>query len=332
MMNTQKKVLVCGLGSMGKRRIQILLSEYPDIELCGVDFRYDRVLETKEKYGIKVDTDFEKTFHTFKPHAVFACSPPLTHSGIVVFALENKVNTFSEINLNTNGYEKIIHLSKKNETIAFLSSTFLYRKEILWLINKIKANKKVSYRYHVGQYLPDWHPWEKYTDFFVADKQTNAIREIMAIEFPWMFKAFGKVVEYHVIKGRVSKLDFGYPDMFHLIFKHETGIMGSICIDCVSVKATRKLEVYSDEIFYQWGGAPDNLETYSAEHKKMIPVSLYDAVRQNNQYNEFIIENPYAEEIKDFFSMVQNRPRSLRFSYEDDMDVIELIDNIETCT
>ena len=46
------KIIVIGLGSMGKRRIR-LLSEHKDIELFGIDSQQSRCDEVKEKFGIK---------------------------------------------------------------------------------------------------------------------------------------------------------------------------------------------------------------------------------------------------------------------------------------
>jgi len=315
---------------MGKRRIRILRFLYPDIVLLGVDTREDRQKEVADTYGIQTGIDFYQSFQQFSPDAVFICSSPLSHATFVLHALKAGVHTFSEINLNSSGYDQIIRSAKKKNMIAFLSSTALYRKEMEWIIRKV-GGKKMAYRYHVGQYLPDWHPWESYSDFFVASKETNAVRELMAIEFPWIFKAFGKMVDYSIIKGRVSKLDFGYPDVFHIIFRHGSGTMGTITIDCVSIKACRHLEVYSDEHYYYWRGLPDSLETYSRYEKKMIPVSLYDDVIHEDQYDANIIENPYIEEIKEFFLTVKNASHTARFSYAQDMEVLKIIDKIEAC-
>ena len=45
------KIIVIGLGSMGKRRIR-LLSEHKDIELFGIDSKESRCNEVKEKFGM----------------------------------------------------------------------------------------------------------------------------------------------------------------------------------------------------------------------------------------------------------------------------------------
>ena len=46
------KIIVVGLGSMGKRRIR-LLSENKDIQLLGIDSQESRCAEVKEKFGLQ---------------------------------------------------------------------------------------------------------------------------------------------------------------------------------------------------------------------------------------------------------------------------------------
>jgi predicted dehydrogenase len=51
------KIIVIGLGSMGKRRIR-LISEHKDVELFGIDSQEARCAEVKEKFGITCYTTF----------------------------------------------------------------------------------------------------------------------------------------------------------------------------------------------------------------------------------------------------------------------------------
>ncbi|MDM8536553.1 Gfo/Idh/MocA family oxidoreductase [Desulfobacterales bacterium HSG17] len=326
-----KKVLVCGLGSMGKRRIRILRALYPDIFIVGVDSRQDRMTKAKEKYGIEVKKDFYKAFQEIKPQVVFVCTSPLSHDQFVLYALENKTHTFSEINLSYQSYETIVDKAEQNKSIAFLSSTSLYKKEMNWIEDQLnRKSSKVSYRYHVGQYLPDWHPWEHFSEFFVAQKKSNACREIMAIEFPWIINVFGKIKSIKVIKSNISELDLEYPDIFHVLFEHENGCVGTITIDCICVKAIRKLDIFSDQFYIEWEGTPDSLKTCSDKTGEMITVSLYNQVEQDTHYEEFIIENPYVEETEHFFNLIDgNQTMPIIYSYEQDKYILKLIDEIE---
>ncbi|MCD4722128.1 MAG: Gfo/Idh/MocA family oxidoreductase [Desulfobacula sp.] len=326
-----KTVLVCGLGSMGKRRIRILKSLYPDISVVGVDSRQDRMTEVKTRFKIKVQTDFYKAFQEITPQVVFVCTPPLSHDQFVLYSLENKAHTFSEINLTYNAYDAIIKSSKQNQRIAFLSSTSLYKKEMNWIAGQLNSNQgRASYRYHVGQYLPDWHPWEHFSKFFVAQKESNACREIMAIEFPWIINAFGKVKDLKVIKSNISELDLEYPDIFHLLFKHENGCVGTITIDCICVKAVRKLDIYSDQFYIKWNGKPDTLKIDSDKKGKAISVPLYDRIQKEANYEAFVIENPYIEEVEHFFNLIEgNQILPILYGYEQDKYILKLIDEIE---
>ena len=115
--------------------------------------------------------------------------------------------------------------AKKRGRILFLSSTFLYRKDIQYIKDRV-AGKRTNYIVHTGQYLPDWHPWESYQSFFVNDPRTNACREIMAIDLPWIIQMFGPVKDLCVKKGKDSILNIDYNDNYIISFEHENGSRG----------------------------------------------------------------------------------------------------------
>lgn len=322
------KILVVGLGSMGKRRIRILRSLY-DFEIFGVDTRKDRLKEVEMEYGIKTFNNLKEAFSSVQPEAVFVCTSPLSHSEIVTYSLKNNAHTFSELNLKEDGYNDIIELSKSNNKIAFLSSTMLYREEIKYILNKISNKQNISYRYHVGQYLPDWHPWENYSDFFVGKKETNGCRELMAIELPWIIKAFGKVEELHVLSTKSSKLNLDYKDTYHILLKHSNGCIGTLNVDVISRKATRSLEAYSEGLHIFWEGTPDSLKEYDLAKKKTEQIELYKNIIKNKKYAGNIIENAYVEEVKTFINQIKNIQQNNLYGYKDDSYILELIDKIE---
>lgn len=325
-------VIVCGLGSMGRRRVRLLQSIWPEADITGVDTRQDRLDDAMTQSGIQVEVSYESALKKTKAIAVFVCTSPLTHSQLVCQALEKGAHVFSEINLTSDGYERIKKAALKHKRLAFLSATALYRKEMQWIDRQVcDAGKKVSYRYHVGQYLPDWHPWESYQDFFVVDKKSNACREIMAIELPWIIRSFGQVNNFHKISASVSSLELEYPDTIHLIFEHESGAVGNISVDCVSKKAVRHLEIYSDQLYLSWSGTPDSLCRYSLSEKQLKTVQVYDHVAQESQYADFIVENPYVEEIEHFLHLIEgNENLPILYGYEQDQQILNLIDAIET--
>ncbi len=46
------KVVVIGLGSMGRRRIRLLKQMYPELSLAGVDSNEERMQNVSQEFGI----------------------------------------------------------------------------------------------------------------------------------------------------------------------------------------------------------------------------------------------------------------------------------------
>lgn len=326
-----KKINICvvGLGSMGRRRIKILKKE-KNINIIGVDINFQRAEKEKKELGIKVYSTLKEAINNESINSVFVCTSPIHHGQIINESLQNDINVFSEINLIDDLYEKNIKLAKKKNLVLFLSSTFLYKKDINFIIDKIEHNKeKINYVYHVGQYLPDWHPWESYKDYFVNEIKTNGCREIMAIEFPWIISAFGAIKNKTVIKNRISKLKLKYNDNFMIQLNHVNGNKGMIEIDVVSRKAVRRLEVFGENIYLSWEGTPDSLMEYEVQKKRFKNVFKSTRYKHNKDYADFVVEDPYEEEVKTFLKLIKNKKCDVPWDFKKDQKVLKIIDEIE---
>jgi len=324
------KFLVVGLGSMGKRRIRLIKENYKDIILIGVDLNSSRCAEIKELFNLKTYSSLDEAINEENPDAAFICTSPIYHGKIILNCLKKNINVFTEINLIADNYDEIIDIAKVKNLKLFLSSTFLYRNEIKYIIEKVQNSKgKFAYTYHVGQYLPDWHPWESYENFFVSDKRTNGCRELMAIELPWIVKAFGNIKNVQVIKNNITNLKLDYFDNYMIILEHENGNVGSLNVDIASRKAIRSLEVYNEELHIRWEGTPETLYAYNFDNKDFETINTYELIVRNNKYVNNIIENAYLSEISTFISYIQGDENNTIHTFEDDYKIIKVIDLIE---
>lgn len=323
------EVLVIGLGSMGRRRIR-LLKRFEQIEnIIGIDGRKDRRNEAREMFGCITHESIEIAMQA-NPQAscVFVCTSPLSHSALIAEALGNGLHVFTEINLVSDGYEENMVLAESKGKVLFLSSTFYYREEIQFIRKGIQGKTNINYVYHIGQYLPNWHPWENYKDFFVGDKRTNGCREIMAIEFPWIIGTFGTVKKLHVLSDNMSKLHIPYKDNYLIQMEHESGNKGVLVVDVVSPKAVRNLEVYGENIYYSWNGSPTSLEYFDESERTLKPVQLYENIEHMNGYSSFVVENAYQNEIRAFLDVVQGKTTP-QYGFKEDLEILNLIDQIE---
>ncbi len=324
-----KCILVIGLGSMGRRRSRLIKKMDSSIQIVGVDLEESRREQAHKELGIKTVKSIAEAVSEFFPSAAFVCTSPLSHAGIISECLDYGLNIFTEINLVTDGYEENLKKAAEKELKIFMSSTPLYRKEIRYINQQVQqAKEKVNYIYHVGQYLPDWHPWESYKNFFVGNTRTNGCREVFAIELPWMIETFGKITNVMVQKCKMTELEISYPDSFQALFTHETGVMGMVAFNVVSRKAVRSLEIYGEDLYLEWDGTPFGLRQYNVNNKTTETIDLYPDVEQNPEYSSVIVENMYTSEIKAFFDYIE-KDVCPAHTMEKDMEVLALIDRIE---
>ncbi len=322
------KVIVIGLGSMGKRRIRLLM-KIGNIEIAGVDTNKERADEVKAEYGIDTFETIETAVLTFEPLCAFVCTSPISHAGIINTCLKHKLNVFTEINLVDDMYEENIALAKKMNVKLFLSSSRLYKLETEFISKRVhECRGPFNYIYHIGQYLPDWHPWESYNSYFIGDRRTNGCREIFAIELPWVVTCFGKIVKCEVMSGKNTGLNIDYNDNYTVLFEHENGTRGTMVVDVVSRKAVRYFEAFGEDLYVSWNGTPDSLKEYDFEAKKDIPITFGDEEHVEG-YAAFITEKQYMREIEAFLDNVAGKPRECLWDFERDKEILKLIDRIE---
>ncbi len=323
------KIMVVGLGSMGRRRIRLLKTISSEIEILGVDSKEERCKQAESELVISTMENLDNAFRTFQPNCVIVSTSPLSHAAIIEQSLLYGCNVFTELNLVKDGYEANIRLAQEKNKVLFLSSTFLYREEICYIEDSVSAVEgSLNYMYHVGQYLPDWHPWETITEYFVSEKKTNGCRELFAIELPWIIKVFGDIKSCVPFSSKNTKLPITYKDNYLLILEHENGNKGVLAVDVVSRKAVRNLEIFGEDLYITWDGTPNGLNRYDYKNKQQENINLYETVEQQDGYAAFVIENAYKNELISFLDEVEGKSKA-RYTFEDDIKVLDLIDNIE---
>lgn len=322
------QVLVIGLGSMGKRRIRLLKQVNASFNIIGVDMILARRMEAEKQYGINTEERLEDAIMS-KCDCAFICTSPLSHAVLIEKCLKQGLHVFTEINLTDDKYDDNMKLAEEKKVVLFLSSTFLYREEIKYIRQEVNKSKSLlSYVYHVGQYLPDWHPWESYTEYFVKDAKTNGCRELMAIELPWLYKTFGKINNIQVKKGKKTGLTINYNDSYLLMVEHENGVQGLIAVDVVSRKPVRNLEIYGEDLYISWDGTAEGLKQYDLYLKEEQQIVLYNNINHESGYAPFVVENAYKSEIQAFINKIEFGIKE-EYGYKEDMEILRIIDEIE---
>lgn len=324
-------VIIIGLGSMGKRRIR-LLSEHHGVKIFGIDSNPARCQEATEKFGLRCFSSISEAVSEEHIDAAMICTSPLSHASIIKECLNHNLHVFTEINLVSDGYERNMALAKSKGLVLFLSSTFLYQSETLKIIEKVKSANvcKLNYLYHVGQYLPDWHPWENYNNFFIGDPRTNGCREILSIDLPWIVTAFGDIKYVQVLKSKNTDLNIEYNDNYLIMLEHQSGAKGIFAVDVVSRKAVRHFEVFGEDLHVTWDGTRETLVEYNIDKKEDVHLLPGETTEHIDGYSDLIDENPYREETYAFLCAI-NEGKQPMWNFEKDLLLLNVIDEIENC-
>ena len=324
------KLLIVGLGSMGKRRARLARGLDKEIRIAGVDTTQSR-REEAVSLGL-ADAAYPsigEAVTDFAPDAALVCTAPLSHAAVIGELLDANLPVFTELNLVSDGYAENMAKAKERGLVLFLSSTMLYRRETQYIKEQAAAfGKPVHYIYHIGQYLPDWHPWENYKNFFVGNARTGGVREILGIDLPWLLDAFGPAdpAGVTVRTDTISALGLPYPDCATLLLRHRGGAQGVLVADVVSPKAVRSFECYGEGLHLFWEGNPKALYEFKDGEKR--PVDTYASFEHDSRYSDNIVENAYVDELANFFAVLKGE-EAPRWSFEQDRAAIAIMDRVQ---
>lgn len=310
------RFLQIGLGSMGKRRIRNLLV-HNEKNIIGFDIREDRMKEAREKYGIKVADDFKK----ISPNdfdAMLISTSPEAHGDYIRFALQNKKHFFIEHPINDDGYKEI--LENKDLNIVKAPSCTMRFYTPIKMMKKILASGKIgkilAFQYHMGQYLPDWHPWEDYRQVYFSKKETSACREMLAFELIWLnWLMDSGVADISGTITKVSDLDMGADDIILANLKYQNGILGNVLIDVISRKPVRTLRVLGSDGVLDWERFNHEIKLYDAKTKNTETISVPKGNPETGYVNE---EEMYNDEIKTFLYAISGKEK-YPFSFEENL-------------
>lgn len=325
------RFLVIGLGSMGKRRIRCL-KKLKYNQIYGFDNNLVRAKEVKSLYKIKTYNNFEDAINSIKPNVFIICTPPDKHYSYAKYAAKKKINCFMEASVET--YQATMNLfdfEKKNKIIILPSCTMKYfqaPKIIKNLIKKKTIGSILNFNYQVGQFLPDWHPWENINDFYVSKKKTGACREIVPFELNWICGIFGfpKVVNSYV--GKISKLKMNADDIYHFVLKFPKNIVANITVEVLSRGgATRNMIILGSKGRIVFNYEDKTIKLYSENKLKKV-FYINEGAKPYKGY--VYSEKPYVNEILDFIKAVSNKNKNIfPNNLVNDAKILRVLEEIE---
>ena len=321
------KILIVGLGSMGKRRIRNL-QKLGYRQLIGFDLRDDRIIETKKKYKIKCFNNFQNAL-TEKPNMMLICTPPNLHKEYAKKAIQKNIHVFLELNLVHDHVKSILKFSEKSSSVICCSNTMRFHpivKKLKMLIKQKKIGKVYSIHHHVGHFLPNWHPWESHKEFFVSQKETGGAKELVPVDLNWLTYIFSDVTSVLANVNKISKLDVNIDDNYQAILEFQNKIFCSLNVDVFSIPSIKQTKIIGEKgtIICNFDKSKIKINVGNGWKSILLPkgkiASGYKGITPS--------ESLYEEEILNFFKKVRNQ-NSCSFSLNNELKILKILNAIE---
>lgn len=320
------KFLVIGLGSMGKRRIRNLLHNNEQ-QIIGYDILHQRREEAKEKYGIQIIDDL-KNLSAKSFDVMIISTLPDQHGDYIKLALKLKKHFFVEPSTSDEGFKDVLK-NKNSKTVKAPSCTLRFYRPIKMIkkfLDEGKIGKILSFQYHMGQYLPDWHPYEDYRKVYFSKKNTGACREMLPFELTWL----NWILQSEIRKisgyiGKVSDLQMQADDIISANVVYNNRIVGNIVIDVVSRKPFRTLRILGKEGVLEWENSDSVIKLYNAKSKTSKIIKIPKGQAERGYINE---EEMYNEEIEYFLNAVK-RKNKYPFTFAENQKVLNALYDLE---
>jgi len=325
-MKSQLKFLIIGLGSMGKRRIRCL-KRLGYSEITGFDPREDRCKEVNQNYGVETESKWDKA-KKITSNTWIISTPPNLHMEYAFQALESKKHFFTEANVSDDKMSSLIDALEKSDIVGVPSCTMRYYegpKKIKELVKNGSIGKPLLFVYHWGQYLPTWHVYESYKDFYVSKRETGACREIVPFELEWLVDLFGNPKTISCFKDKLSDLDADIDDIYQLQIRFENGMMGNLIVEVFSQPAVNFIRIAGTEGSLEFDQHRNKLRLFKTEDKIWSEIELDPGTAEDGY---LYADEPYVNEMSDFIGEILGQ-KNYPYSFKDDLKILNFLQNSE---
>lgn len=246
------KISVVGLGSIGRRHLKGLKKIQKKLQLSaikGFDLSEERRNQAfKEVPGIEVTSSLEECIAGAS--LVFVCVPTSKHMQVI-----NEIHTFGQFNLfiekplshtldGCDDLEFAFSRSKKSCSVGYMLRFHPVINELKKIVDQKVYGRPINVRVEAGFYLPFWHPWENYQDFYMSWKigGGGALLDI-SHEIDYLNWIFGNIQEVNGLIGTVSDLEISSDDLSASILRFNSGLIGELHLDLLQFEESRYCKV-----------------------------------------------------------------------------------------
>lgn len=298
------KVLIAGLGSIGQRHLRNLRALTP-LEVISHRRRGLPLAEDLRDLPLVTCASLEEAL-AHRPKAALVCSPPALQLGVARAAVDAGCHLFVEkpIAPALDGLDDLLAAARTRGVATLVGYNMRFHPQLRRIRGWLEAGRigrVCSLRAEVGQWLPDWHPWEDYRRMYSARRALGGGVVLDLIhELDYVRWLFGPVTEVRAWAGRTSSLEIDTEDTAEIVLRFAGGAVGSVHLDYVQRAPARGCRIVGEEGTIVWDFFADELRLFEAARGEWRVERLEDYERNAM----------YRDEMAHFLALIAGRERS----------------------
>ena len=259
------KVLIAGLGSIGRRHLN-------NLQRLGVNnillFRTRlATLPDADLVGLPVFTDLGEALAQ-KPDAVIVSNPSSAHLQVAVPAAKTGCHLLIEKPIASNfaevlGLQKAVEATGAKVLVGFHFRHHPVLGQVKTLLESGEFGQVLSAQVHWGEYLPGWHPWEDYRQSYAARKDLGGgVVNTLSHPLDYLRWLVGEVSGVSALTGHISDLELDVEDSAEITLAFESGAVGTVHLDYYQRPGSHTLTITCDKGRIFWDNATATAEVY----------------------------------------------------------------------
>lgn len=267
-----KRLLVVGLGSIGRRHARVARCVRPGLEVAA--WRHRATAEPLPTDVASVVWSLDDAL-AFRPDAAVIASPASHHIEAARALAEAGVHLLVEkpIAAHPDGVEELIAECARRNLVLMTGYNLRFLpslQRLRALINAGVIGTVLSVRAEAGQYLPSWRPDTDYRTSVSAQAALGGgVLLELSHEFDYLRWLFGEVAWVQARVSRQSALEIDVEDTAHVVIGFVASPVGSkvvasVSLDLIRHDATRSCTVIGADGTLRWTAQSGVVEVFHA--------------------------------------------------------------------
>lgn len=311
------KILIVGCGSIGQRHFKNLTT-FSNADIIAYRSKKKRIPDINTKPNIITYSTLSEALAQ-GPDAALITNPTSLHVKYAIAAAKNGCHLFIEkpISNNLNGINELMEIAHKKNILILMGCNLRFHPDlqlIKKLLNEKRIGKVISARIQMGQYLPDWHPWEDYRNMYSASETLGGGIILDAIhELDYIRWFLGDVTEVFSFSDKLSNLEIDTEDVAEILLRFKSRAIAEVHLDYVQRSASRSCQIIGEKGTILWE-QNEGVKLYSAERK------TWDSFKPPQNYD---IKQTYIDEMVHFINCIEGKEDPL-INIMDGIEVLKI--------